>query len=233
MTFKTFAVAAGAAAAALSAAGAAHAQAAQPAAPAATTAPAITHGNPVPGLCVLTPPALIASSAVGKQVQTRLQQLGQQAQAEVQSEQTAIQNEAKTLESQRATLDQTTFNQRYALLQVREDALNRKVQLRREELAATQQKQFQRVLQEAQPFIRQAYQAKNCSILLNAEAVAFGLGNPASDITGQVVTGLNSRITQLTFDRERLDTAPAAGQAGAAPRPAAPATPAPTQPQRR
>ena len=227
MTFKTFAVAATAAAAALSAAGGAFAQAAQPAAPAQTTAPAVTHGAPPAGVCVLTPQALIANSAVGKQVQTRLQQLGQQAQAEVSGEQTQIQNEAKTLESQRATLDQTTFNQRFALLQVREDALQRKVALRREELAATQQKQFGRVLQEAQPSIRSAYQAKGCSILLNSEAVAFGLGNPGMDITGQVVTGLNSRITTLTFERERLDTAPAAGAARPGAPAATPAAPAP------
>ena len=151
MTFKTFVAAGSAAAVVLSAASAAFAQA-----PAAPAQPAITHGNPPPGVCVITARALVANSTVGKYVQTRLQTLGQQAQAEVSGENTGIENEAKTLEGQRASLDQTTFNQRYALLQVRQDALQRKVAQRREELAATEQKAFGRVLQEAQPSIRQA-----------------------------------------------------------------------------
>ena len=226
MTFKTLVAAGSAAAAVLSAASAAFAQA-----PAAPAQPAITHGNPPPGVCVITARALVANSTVGKYVQTRLQTLGQQAQAEVSGENTGIESEAKSLESQRASLDQTTFNQRYALLQVRQDALQRKVAQRREELAATEQKAFGRVLQEAQPSIRQAYQAKGCSILLNSDAVAFGLGNPAMDITQQVVTGLNGKITQFAFDRERLDAQPQA--AAGAPRPAAATAPATAAPPTR
>jgi Skp family chaperone for outer membrane proteins len=228
MTFKTLVAAGSAVAVTLAGASAAVAQA--PAAPTQPAAPAVTHGNPPPGVCVITARALVANSTVGKYVQTRLQTLGQQAQAEVSGENTGIENEAKTLEGQRASLDQTTFNQRYALLQVRQDALQRKVAQRREELAATEQKAFGRVLQEAQPSIRQAYQAKGCSILFNSDAVAFGLGNPAMDITPQVITGLNAKITQFAFDRERLDAQPQAAAAGA--RPAAAAV-TPAQPTRR
>jgi Skp family chaperone for outer membrane proteins len=222
MTFKTL-VAAGSAAAVVLSAGVAFAQA-PAAAPAQPAVPGVTHGNPPPGICVITARALVANSTVGKYVQTRLQTLGQQAQAEVSGENTGIENEAKQLEAQRASLDQTAFNQRYALLQVRQDALQRKVAQRREELAATEQKAFGRVLQEAQPSIRQAYQAKGCSILLNSDAVAFGLGNPAMDITPTVITGLNAKITQFAFDRERLDAQPQA--AAAAPRPTTPTAPA-------
>jgi outer membrane protein len=71
--------------------------------------------------------------------------------------------------------------------------------------------------------IRQAYQQKGCSVLLQRNAVV--LANPAMDITPQVMTALNGKITQFAFDRERLDqavTTPTA--AAAAPRPAAPAT---------
>lgn len=206
MTFKTFAVAGCAAAIAFTSAATA---VAQTPAPAQTNAPQVTHGAPPAGLCVISVEGAVAGSAVGKHVQTRLQQLAQQANAELQAEQTGIQNEGKTLESQRATLDRTALEQRVASLQVRQNALERKAQQRQQELAATEQKAFGRVGQEMEPLIRQAYQAKNCGVLLNRNAVV--IANPAVDITPQVVTALNAKITQFAFDRERLDVpAPAA-----------------------
>ena len=78
MTFKTLAVAGCAMAAALSGATYALAQA-----PAAAAPPQVTHGAPVPGVCVFSGDGAIGASTVGKNVFTRLQQLTQQASAEV------------------------------------------------------------------------------------------------------------------------------------------------------
>ena len=57
-----------------------------------------------------------------------------------------------------------------------------------------------------QPLIRRAL-----AMLLAAEAVMAS--NPAMDITPVVITALNARIQTLSFERERLDPAPAAAQA--------------------
>jgi outer membrane protein len=217
MTLKTFAVAGCAAAVALSGATSAFAQA--PAAPAAA-APQVTHGAPIPGLCVVSIENAIGASTVGKYVNTRLQQLVGQVNAELSAERTAIDNDAKTLEGQRATLDQNALEQRAAALQVRANSLQRKAQLRDREIQATEQKAFNRVGTEMEPLIRQAYQAKACSMLVNRNSII--LGNPASDITQQVVTALNAKITQFTFDRERLDQPQPAAPAAAAPAAAAP-----------
>lgn len=218
MTFKTFATAACAAAVALTGAASAFAQA--PAAAPAAAAPQVTHGAPINGLCVVSIENAIGASTVGKYVNTRLQQLVGQVNAELSAERTAIDNDAKALEGQRATLDQNTLEQRAAALQVRANALQRKAQLRDREIQATEQKAFNRVGTEMEPLIRQAYQAKGCSMLLNRNSII--LGNPASDITQQVVTALNAKITQFTFDRERLDQ----------PQPAAPAPAATAAPRR-
>lgn len=205
MTFKTFAVAGSAVALALT--GAAPAFAQQPAAAPATAAPAaaaaVTHGAPVPGLCIVSVENAIGASTVGKSVNTRLQQLVAQVNAELNAEKTAIDNDAKALEGQRATLDQNTLEQRASALQVRANALQRKAQQRDQEIQATEQKAINRVGVEMEPLIRQAYQQKQCSVLINRNSVI--LGNPASDITAAVVTALNAKITQFTFDRERLD----------------------------
>ena len=188
----------------------------------APAAPPVNHGPAIAGVCIVSLDGAISSSTVGKYVQTRLQQIAQQVQTELSAEQTALQNEAKTLDAQKATLDQGAFDQKNATLQVRAAALQRKAQLRERELQATQQKALGRVGQELEPVIRSSYQQAKCTVLIQRDAVV--LANPAMDITTSVITGLNAKITQFAFDRERLDQA--------APAPAA-AAPAPAQPARR
>jgi outer membrane protein len=225
MTFKPFAASLCAAAVALTAGSSALAQAAAP----AVGPPPVTHGPPIAGICIFSGDGAFAQSTVGHYVETRLKQLSDQTIGELTGEKTAIDNDAKALEARRATIDQTTFEQQGSALQIRAGALQRKAQLRDRELQATEQKAVQRVSQEMEPFIRQAYQAKACSLLLQRNAVI--LGNPAMDLTQAVVTGLNGRFTTFAFDRERLDGPQAAAVGGVppivqtpgpTPRPAAP-----------
>lgn len=226
MTFRPFAAGLCAAAAALTAGSSAFAQA--PVAPVAP--PPVTHGPPIAGVCIFSFENAIGTSTVGKYIDGRMQQIVAQTNAELTGEKNAIDADAKALEARRATMDQNTLEQQGAALQVRANALQRKAQLRDREVSATEQKAVARVSQELEPFIRQAYQQKACSVLLQRNAVI--IGNPAMDITQTVVTGLNGKITQFAFDRERLDQAQpgAAGGAppivqtpGPAPRPATPA----------
>ena len=218
MNFKTFAAAGCAAAAVLAMAGQASAQ--TPPVAQTNAPPAVTHGAAVPGVCIMSIQGAIAGSAVGKYVDTRMQQIIQQVNGELNGERTAIENESKTLQSQAATLDRTTAEQRTAALQVRVNALQRKAAQREREVQATEQKAIGRIGQEMEPLIRQVYQQRQCSVLMNRDAIV--LGNPAMDLTPAVVTALNAKITQFAFDRERLD------------QPAAPAAaPAQTTPQRR
>jgi outer membrane protein len=189
----------------LASGGSAFAQAAAP-------PPAVAHGPVLAGVCILSLDGAIGGSTVGKYVQTRLQQIGTTVQSELTAEQTAITNEAKTLDAQKASLDQSAFDQKAAALQLRANALQRKAQLRDREMQATQQKALGRVGQELEPIIRTVYQQSKCSILFQRDAIV--LANPAMDITPGVITGLNAKITQFAFDRERLDQASPTGQTG-------------------
>jgi outer membrane protein len=205
MTIKALVAATCVAAITASASTAAFAQAAAPAA-----APAVSHGPALPGVCVISLEGAITTSTVGKYVQSRLQQIASQVQAELKAEETALQTEAQTLDSQRASLDQKTLETRAQALQTKANAFQRKAQQRERELGATQQKALGRVGQELDPIIRQVYQQRQCSLLLNRDSVV--LANPAMDISQPVVTALNAKITQFTFDRERLDQAAAPAQ---------------------
>jgi Skp family chaperone for outer membrane proteins len=208
MNFKTFAV--GCATAALMGAPA-FAQA--PAQPAAAAAQALNHGPVIPGVCVVSVEAAIANSTVGKHVNTRLEQLIGQVNAELTAERNAIDAEAKTLDTQKATLERTVLETRAANLQVRAGALQRKAQLRDREIQATEQKAIGRIGTEMEPLIRNVYQQRQCSMLLNRQAIV--IANPALDITQNLVTALNGKITTFAFDRERLDQQAAPATAAA------------------
>lgn len=226
MTFKPFAAGLCAAAAALTASSSALAQA-PAAAPAALAA---VHGPAIANMCIISVETAIGGSTVGKYVDTRMQQVVAQTNAELTGEKNAIDNDAKALDARRATLDQSALEQQASALQVRANALQRKAQLRDREVSATEQKAVGRIGQEMEPLIRQVYQARNCSVLLQRTAVV--IANPAMDITPQVIIALNAKITQFAFDRERLDQPQAATGAGGAPpivQTPGPARPAPTK----
>lgn len=160
-------------------------------------------GPVIPGLCVYSTERLLATSTVGRHVQTRMQQLGQAVQAEITGEQTTLQNDARTLEGQRATLPREQLEQRVLTLNQRGQSLERKSAQRARELELTQLKAFERVATEAQPLIQQAYVERGCGILLDRNSVFAA--NAQMDITDSVIQKLNAKIQTFNFDRERLD----------------------------
>lgn len=205
MTTKTLAVGLSAAVFALALAPGAQAQQ-------APAAPQVSHGAAIAGVCVMSLDNAMGASTVGQYVQTRLQQIATQVEAELKGEETVITTEAQAIESGRASLSAEAFEKRRADLQLRISAFQRKAALRERELAVTQQKAIARVGQEMEPLIRQVYEQRQCALLVNREALL--LSNPQMDVTGAVVTALNAKITQFAFDRERLDQPAAGAQTG-------------------
>ena len=192
-------------------------------APARPTAPAVAPGPIIAGVCTFSNDRAIGTSLVGKAVGARLQQLSQAADAELRAERTRLETEKRSLEAQRATptMTQEQIEQRALTYNQQAAAFERKAQLRVRELQATEQKQLQRVAQELQPLILQAYAERNCGLMVDRSVIYAA--NPAMDVTDIVVQKLNAKITTLTFERERLDQPAAA--APARPAAAAPAAP--------
>jgi Skp family chaperone for outer membrane proteins len=182
--------------------------AAPAAAPAASSTPIAT-GPAIAGVCIVNNDYILGGSAVGKFVITRLQQLKSQVDAEINSEGTALQTDAKTLQGQRASLSNDQYEQKIGALQVRDQALQRKIQLREREMQATQEKAFGTIGQQADPIVRQVIGERTCSLVLNGAAVV--VANPAMDLSPIIVQRLDAKIQQFAFDREHLDTAAAAG----------------------
>ncbi len=210
-------MAASATAALLASAGAALAQ--TPARPAGAAAAAqVPVGPVIPGVCVFSNEGAVASSAVGKYVDSRLKQIQQQVQAEVQGEAQALKTDEQAYVSQRASLTSDVQQQRELAFNQREQSLQRKAEIRGREFEATRQKAVARIVNEYNPLLNQSFHARNCGLLLDGTAV-LGV-NPAMDLTPDVVRQLDAKITQFPFDREHLDQpTPGATPPAAAARP--------------
>jgi Skp family chaperone for outer membrane proteins len=172
-------------------------------APTAAAAP-LRHGAPIAGLCIFSNAAVMQNSAVGKAYMSRMQQLRAQAAAEIAPQQTALQNEEKALVGKRATLSEQQFAQQAQPLQQREAQLSQTAEQRSRDLQYTAVRQQERLAGMIQPIATSVYEQHNCSLLLNGDTVMAE--NPAMDITQEVVTQLNGKVSTITFDRE---TAPA------------------------
>jgi Skp family chaperone for outer membrane proteins len=173
------------------------------AAPASSQAP-LVHGAPVPGLCVYSNSQALETSEVGKAFAQRMQQLRAQAAAELSGQQTALQTDEKVLAGKRATLTQEQFAQQAQPLAAREQQLQQTAEQRSRDLQYTYQRQVERIGQVIEPLVRTAYEAHHCSVLINGDAIMAAA--PSMNLSPEVTTALNARMTTITFDRE---TAPA------------------------
>lgn len=171
----------------------------------AAPAPAvqIRNGPAVPGVCVVSLDVILSGSKAGGFIKQRLEQLGAQITAELTPEQTAFGNDVKAFQAQQATLDQATAQARGQALEIRQQQLRDKADLRTREMKKTQDDAYNRVLQQVDPILNELYQAKNCSILLNRNAVFFL--NPEMDLDGAVIAKLDTQLQQFPIERAHLD----------------------------
>jgi len=168
----------------------------------AQTAPPVT-GPVIPGICVFNPARAVGTSTVGKYVTGRLNELGQQVNAELQAEQTQLQTDAKALEAQRATLTQAQLQAKAEPLQARAAAFQRKVQQRDKEMQETQARAVQTIAQSMSPIVQQTFVQRGCSVLMNTDGLYLWV--PGAELTDSVIAGLNVKMQSLPVERVHLD----------------------------
>ncbi|MFZ0269332.1 OmpH family outer membrane protein [Caulobacter sp.] len=177
------------------------------AAPALAQAPAQPlGGNLVPGVCLLSREAIFANAKVGVAASTRLQQLTQEAQAEVETDRKALDVDLKAYQAEQAKLTPAQRQAKEQALAPRVQAMQTKAQQRSREIEATREKALDQISTAAQPVIAQAYKAKSCGLLVDRAGVLGG--NLSNDLTPDVVKGLDATMSTISFNRETLPAAP-------------------------
>jgi Skp family chaperone for outer membrane proteins len=167
---------------------------------AAPAAPGVSKGPLVPGVCLLSQEALIARSKVGQAATARLRELAGQVQANLNAEKARLEARGKALNDKRATLTPLQMQAQSQALNQRAQALQAEAGERTQQIDVTKTKVFNRVLQQAQPFVAQAYAAHSCGLLFAREAVLTG--NLGNDLTDEVLATLDAKGTPITFDLE-------------------------------
>jgi len=159
-------------------------------------------GPAVPGLCLLSREAVVANAAVGKSTLTRLKQITDAAQAEVDAERRPIETDAKTFQAEAPKLSAEQRKTREQALGARLQAVRVKAEQRSREIDATRAKALQRVSAELQPVVAQVYKQHGCGLLVDRNSVLGG--NMDNDLTAAVIKALDAKITTISFNRESL-----------------------------
>lgn len=156
-------------------------------------------GPQIPGLCVFHNARLLAQSSVGQAVDTRMQQLAQEVQGELQPYAQTIQTEAQSLQSSGASLPADQLQQRRQALQQRAQEAQQLEATRENELRYTLGVQRQAITQALSPILVAVYQERGCGMLIDRESVF--IMNPAHDITDLAIQRLNTALPTLSFNR--------------------------------
>lgn len=160
---------------------------------------------------------LIANSDVGRDMSTKLQQIGQQMQGELQPEATAIQTEQQAIQTAAhgLTADQVRANrplsQRVEALDTRFQTFRTRQQGLARDMEYTQQMTLQDFNNQITPIVREVMEARGAGVVIDANATQLVL--PAYNATDDVVARLNQRLRTINVTRQ---SAPAQAAAGAA-----------------
>lgn len=181
----------------------------------AAQAPAIPTptGPQIPGLCLISSSQVFSNSQLGQHIARRLNEIANQSIAEVT---TAQQN----IEAERSNLRALVQNQGEAAVSAQIEAYNQKAQQfldlrsqRDAEQQATENAARQQFDQAVSPVVLQVSQQKNCSMIMEFDMLI--VPDPRANITPDLVTALNSRVTTIPIERQNLTRAPAPGTPGA------------------
>ncbi|MGU3454854.1 OmpH family outer membrane protein [Brevundimonas sp. M1A4_2e] len=163
-------------------------------------------GPAIPGVCVYFNQRVLAQSTVGQAVQTRMEQLAQEVQGEIQPYATTIQSEAQALQQGAATIPADQMNQRRQQLQQRIQEAQQLEATRENELRYTLAEQRRKISEAIEPLLVAVYQEKGCGIMLDRESVF--IMNPAMDVTDTVIQRLNAQLPTLSFNRMPVPAQP-------------------------
>jgi Skp family chaperone for outer membrane proteins len=170
------------------------------------------NGPVVAGVCYLSREAIFANAKVGQAAALRLKQLTEQAQSEIDAERKPLDADVQAYRAKAASLSADQRQAQEQALSQRLQSIQADQQTKGRQLDATRAKALNQIAVEAQPVIVNAYNSKNCGLLLDRNAVLGG--NMTNDLTPAVVQALDAKVTTISFN---LEPVPAANTGSATP----------------
>jgi Skp family chaperone for outer membrane proteins len=156
---------------------------------------------------------MISSSDVGRDMSTKLNQIGQQIQEELRPEATAIQTEQQSIQQAASGMSEQQLRGNSQLTQRIEALQQRANTYRQREISAARDLEYTRQMtladfnRQITPHVREAMEGHGANMVLDTNVARLVL--PGFDITDEVVQRLNQRLRTIDVRRQ---TAPPAQQ---------------------
>lgn len=156
---------------------------------------------------------LIADSALGREIEARLQAASRALVAENRQIEAALEEEERQLTARRASLPQAEFQTLAAEFDARVEAIREAQELKSRSLARQHDEERQRLLQRAVPILAQLMKDRGAAVLLDRGAIVLSL--EGADLTDAAIAALDAqRAPEAASDAAPADPP---GGASAAP----------------
>lgn len=156
---------------------------------------------------------LIADSALGREIEARLQAASRALVAENRQIEAALEEDERQLTARRASLPQAEFQTLAAEFDARVEAIREAQELKSRSLARQHDEERQRLLQRAVPILAQLMKDRGAAVLLDRGAIVLSL--EGADLTDAAIAALDAqRAPEAASDAAPADPP---GGAGAAP----------------
>lgn len=167
-------------------------------------------GKPIAGLCLLSRDQVLGQSKVGQAANQRMQQLAEQARAQIQSERGPLEKQIQQFQDQAASMKPADRAARQKNLQSRMQALQQNAQELDQRLRITRAKAMNQIGQNINPIVARIYKSHDCGLLLDRDSVLGG--NMANDLTAEVVDALDKKMSTISFSLAPMPTQAKNGQ---------------------
>jgi len=170
-----------------------------------------------PNIAVMNEERVMRESAAGQHIQSRMQEIAQEIDAELTAMGQPIQQETERLNAETASMTPQAVQQRPDLMQ-RIEALNQQAQqfelarrARQQEIVQTERQAMRPVYDALGPILEAVVEERGIDILVDRANLVFA--SPDFDISQEVINRLNQQVPTVTVTRVRVSQEAAAAAA--------------------
>jgi len=131
-----------------------------------------------------------------------LQKLGEEAQKELEAEVAKFTKETEDLKKQRELLAEDVWTKRAQQLAIKQQQLPQLGEIRRQELALSEQKAVSEITEAMRPILKKIVEDNGATLLLEQSAVMYAAQE--TDISGQVITELDKKLKSVKVEKVSL-----------------------------
>ncbi|MEA1942865.1 MAG: OmpH family outer membrane protein [Pseudomonadota bacterium] len=170
-----------------------------------------------PTIAVMNEERVLRESSAGQHIQSRMQEIAQEIDAELTAMGQPIQQETERLNAETASMTPQAVQQRPDLMQ-RIEALNQQAQqfelarrARQQEIVQTERQAMRPIYDALGPILEAVVEERGIDILIDRANLVFA--SPDFDISQEVINRLNQQVPTVTVTRVRVSQEAAAAAA--------------------